>query len=113
MSGLASFCRRGRAAVIALVMAISCLQAPMLRAQIEKGEQKRAGTGKELYQAACAACHGNDGRGAPQTQVGFDTPLPDFTDCQFASREPDPDWVTVVHEGGPVRGFAEIMPAFG
>ena len=45
--------------------------------------------------------------------VGFDTPLPDFTDCQFASREPDPDWVTVVHEGGPVRGFSEIMPAFG
>jgi hypothetical protein len=85
----------------------------MLRAQTVQGEEKRARTGKELYQAACTACHGNDGKGTPQTQVGFDTPLPDFTDCQFASREPDPDWVTVAHEGGPARGFAEIMPAFG
>ena len=70
-------------------------------------------TGRELYQNACAACHGADGTGAPRTQVGFDTPLPDFTDCSFATREPDADWLAVVHQGGPVRGFAQEMPAFG
>ena len=89
-------------------------QLAMLHAQTTQGQQDNAPrTGKELYQAACSACHGPDGKGTPQTQVGFDTPLPDFTDCQFASREPDPDWVTVVHQGGPVRGFSELMPAFG
>ncbi len=70
-------------------------------------------TDAELYTAACAACHGDDGRGRAQEDVGFATPLPDFTDCSFASREPDPDWYAVVHEGGPVRAFDRMMPAFG
>ena len=91
---------------------VAHLQLPVLFAQTQSGEHT-ARSGKELYQAACAACHAADGRGASQVMVGFDTPLPDFTDCRFASREPDPDWVTVVHEGGPVRGFSEMMPAFG
>jgi mono/diheme cytochrome c family protein len=68
--------------------------------------------GQQIYQAACAACHAADGRGAPQTTVGFDIPLPDFTDCNFTAREPDSDWMAIVHEGGPARGFAEMMPSF-
>lgn len=70
-------------------------------------------TGEELYQEACAACHGADGTGAPASQVGFDVPVPDFTDCNFATREPDGDWLAVAHQGGPVRGFAPEMPALG
>jgi hypothetical protein len=78
------------------------------------GQQATAGkTGAELYGAACAACHGADGRGAPQSAVGFDTPLPDFTDCAFGSVEPDADWMAVSHDGGPARGFDRRMPAFG
>jgi mono/diheme cytochrome c family protein len=69
--------------------------------------------GRSIYVAACAACHGADGRGLDRALVGFDEPLPDFTDCSFASREPDADWVIVAHEGGPIRGFSEMMPAFG
>ena len=88
------------------------LQLPVLFAQAQSGGQP-ARNGQELYRAACAACHAADGKGAPQSMVGFDVPLPDFTDCRFAAREPDPDWVIVAHEGGPVRGFSEIMPAFG
>jgi mono/diheme cytochrome c family protein len=68
---------------------------------------------EQTYQAACANCHGTDGTGVSQTTVGFALPLPDFTDCSFASREPTSDWVAVAHEGGPARGFAPIMPAFG
>jgi hypothetical protein len=41
------------------------------------------------------------------------TELPDFTDCSFATREPDADWFAIVHDGGPVRGFVRMMPAFG
>jgi mono/diheme cytochrome c family protein len=67
----------------------------------------------QLYAAACAGCHGADGRGLDRTLVGFEEPLPDFTDCNFAAREPDADWIAIVHEGGPVRAFSSMMPAFG
>jgi hypothetical protein len=70
-------------------------------------------SGEAIYAAACASCHGVDGRGAPRTFVGFDTPLPDFSDCGFSTREPDADWGTVAAEGGPVRVFDRMMPAFG
>jgi len=70
-------------------------------------------SGEDIYRAACVTCHGADGRGSPKSVVGFDAPLPDFTDCAFASGEPDPDWSAVVQEGGPVRGLDRHMPAFG
>lgn len=70
-------------------------------------------TGEELYQEACANCHGSNGTGAPKSQVAFDVPLPDFTSCNFATREPNADWIAVAHQGGPVRGFSQKMPAFG
>lgn len=70
-------------------------------------------SGSELYGVACAACHGVDGTGVPSSQVGFQIPLPDFSDCRFASREPDGDWLAVAHEGGRARGFDRTMPAFG
>ena len=69
--------------------------------------------GESLYGSACAACHGADGRGRSATHVGFDVPLPDFTSCTFATREPDADWIAIAHQGGPVRGFSRFMPAFG
>ena len=70
-------------------------------------------SGAELYRSACAACHGADGKGAPRSLVGFETALPDFTDCSFATTEADLDWMAVVHQGGRARGFDRMMPAFG
>ena len=70
-------------------------------------------TGEGLYEIGCAKCHGKTGTGVPLDQVGFDVPLPDLTDCSFATREPDLDWIAVSHQGGPVRGFNSAMPAFG
>jgi hypothetical protein len=69
-------------------------------------------TEEEVYEAACAACHAMDGRGAPQSVVGFDVPIPDFTDCSFNSREPFADWLGIAHDGGPVRAFDRRMPSF-
>jgi hypothetical protein len=69
-------------------------------------------TGEAVYEVACTSCHGGNGRGAPPSLVGFSTPLPDFADCDFAAREPDSDWVAIAYEGGPSRGFSELMPAF-
>jgi mono/diheme cytochrome c family protein len=68
--------------------------------------------GQALYDAACATCHGSDGRGMPQSHVGFDLEIPDFTDCAFATPEPDGDWSSVIQHGGPARGFDRRMPAF-
>jgi hypothetical protein len=70
-------------------------------------------TGEQLYNATCANCHGVDGAGVPQNKLGFDTAPADFSDCSFASREPDGDWIGVAHEGGPLRVFSHMMPAFG
>lgn len=69
--------------------------------------------GRTIFQSACAACHAATGKGQPVEQVGFDYPLPDFTDCSYASREAGQDWFTIVHEGGPRRGFTHRMPSFG
>jgi hypothetical protein len=66
-----------------------------------------------LYGEACANCHGIDGRGLPDVNALLPVPVPDFSDCNFASREPDADWTAIIHAGGPVRGFDRMMPAFG
>jgi mono/diheme cytochrome c family protein len=92
--------------IVASVVAALCTLSPP-----PAGAQTR--TGSELYEWACAACHGHDGRGQPRSRVGFETPLPDFTDCSFATPEPDADWATIVQRGGPVRAFDRRMPAFG
>lgn len=70
-------------------------------------------SGRELYSTACTSCHGPDGTGLSSIEVGFDLEFPDFTDCSFASREPNGDWAGIVYEGGPLRGFHRMMPAFG
>jgi Cytochrome C oxidase, cbb3-type, subunit III len=74
---------------------------------------RAAMTPGDLYNTACAACHGTDGKGRPREIVGFDTPLPDFTDCAFTTPEADLDWSSVVHEGGRIRALDRRMPAFG
>jgi mono/diheme cytochrome c family protein len=78
----------------------------------QRGEVDATGA-RALYESACAACHGSDGRGVDANLSGFDTPLPDFTDCSFVTVEPDADWMAVSHDGGPARGFDRRMPAFG
>src|SRR5687767_6294426 len=76
-------------------------------------QSKAHRTGEELFHFACAACHGADGTGAPRSQLGFDDPIPDFTDCSFNTPEAAADWIAVAHQGGPVRAFSRRMPAFG
>jgi mono/diheme cytochrome c family protein len=83
-----------------------------IQAQEQPGGQPDR-SGAALYTAACANCHGTGGQGAPAANRLLPTPTPDFTDCNFASREPDADWAAIIHTGGPVRAFDRMMPAFG
>jgi mono/diheme cytochrome c family protein len=71
-------------------------------------------TGEEIFRASCIGCHGQDGAGQPQTILGFEPPatFPDFTDCNGSTRERTADWNAVIHEGGPIRGFSDIMPSW-
>jgi hypothetical protein len=91
-----------------LALAVAALAVGSSSAAFSQTPEPRA-----IYTAACAACHGDDGRGRGASELGFDVPLPDFTDCDFAVREPNSDWYAIAHRGGPIRGFDRLMPAFG
>src|SRR5687767_9459647 len=80
----------------------------LLNGSATQGQQSAG----QLYQASCAACHGADGKGPPAGRK-LKVAVPDFTECSFSTREPDPDWLAVVHQGGPVRAFDSTMPAYG
>ena len=98
--------------IVAAIIAILVLDAGVLRAGGQSTD--RAGqTGQQLYESACAACHGADGRGQPLAARGFDTEPPDFTDCSLTTPEADLDWSSIIHQGGPARAFDRMMPAFG
>lgn len=68
--------------------------------------------GRETFEQICATCHGADGKGGPG-RANLQMAMPDFSDCAFASREPDADWLAVAHQGGPTRGFSPLMPPHG
>lgn len=78
-------------------------------------QQLKLDTGKEIFEAACIGCHGPGATGQPPDTLGFEPPatFPDFSDCNGSTRERTWDWRSIIHEGGPRRGFSEIMPAFG
>jgi mono/diheme cytochrome c family protein len=100
----------------AIITAACLLSNAAARPAFDDGsDTSRLHTGQEIYQAACVACHGPDGNGAPKTLVGFEKPatFPNFSECDQTAPEYTRDWKAVIRDGGPARGFSEIMPAFG
>lgn len=88
----------------------------MLAPLINSQSKLKLDTGKEIFEAACVACHGHDGKGQADTTVAFKKPgtFPDFTACDATTPERDVDWKAIIHNGGRHgRGFSPIMPSFG
>ena len=96
---------RGASFALSLLVFAVCLDAQSV--------DRSGWSGQQIYQAACASCHGSDGRGQPVAIRGFDVDPPDFTDCSLTTPEANLDWLSVIHQGGPARAFNRIMPAFG
>jgi len=70
-----------------------------------------AETDRELYEAACASCHGREGRGAPEG-TRIKVPLPNFTDCSVVTGESTGNWVALTAQGGQALGLSSQMPSF-
>jgi mono/diheme cytochrome c family protein len=102
-----------RACSVGLLAIASPIAPGPAAAEPQAAASPGARSGETMYLAACANCHGRDGTGAPDVARFLPVPVPDFSDCNFASREPDADWTAIIHAGGPVRGFDRMMPAFG
>jgi mono/diheme cytochrome c family protein len=98
----------------AILLATAALSAAALHSQSVATSDIPLNTGKEIFQAACIGCHGPEGKGMPKTTVGFDAPstFPDFTDCSGTTPEDNQTWRTIITQGGPGRGFSQIMPSF-
>jgi len=81
---------------------------------LAQGKGAAPASGDEIYRSACVTCHWHDGRGAPDSLRRFEKPptFPDFTNCQATARESDDFWGAIIRNGGPGRGFSEIMPSF-
>ena len=97
----------------AAVPLLTFLTVTLLAADANAQTSAAPGAGQQVYERACAACHGTNGRGVDASRLGFDVAVPDFTECSFVTVEPDEDWLAVTHNGGPARGFDRRMPAFG
>jgi len=102
--------------ILLSVSALCCLFALLLRGQtIHYTRPPNVSNGERVYKGGCIACHGSDGRGAPQTSTVFTRPdtWPDFTRCDQTTPEANSAWKAVIIHGGPSRGFSQIMPSFG
>lgn len=95
-------------------LAIALLCAFSTHAAAQSAGAAHLKTGKEIYEAGCAGCHGRDGKGAPQSTIGFEKPetFPDFTRCDQTTPEDHWAWKSIIRNGGPSRGFSHIMPSF-
>jgi cytochrome c oxidase cbb3-type subunit 3 len=67
---------------------------------------------KQNYQAFCAKCHGESGKGDGASAATLATKPRDFTDCARMAKESDEVVFKVIKEGGKANGFSADMQAW-
>lgn len=99
----------------AALLVAAALYAPWLARAANLPDLLGLHGGREIWQAACAACHGPNGEGTPTSIAGFQKPdsFPQFNECNQSADEYTRDYTEIIRDGGPARGFSQIMPAFG
>jgi mono/diheme cytochrome c family protein len=68
--------------------------------------------GRAIYGRACAACHGETGRGDGPSAASFASKPSDLTDGRLMNGLPDEFLVNIVLNGGPAEGLSPAMPPF-
>jgi mono/diheme cytochrome c family protein len=95
-----------------LCLSLFLLSGPGCRAAPQISTDSSSLLGKELYEKACARCHGSDGKG-DRTDIQLDVRLPNFARCAESAEEPDDQWRLIIEKGGVVFGLSPQMPAYG
>lgn len=95
-----------------LCLSIFLSSGPVSRAAPQISSDSSNFRGKELYEVACARCHGSDGKG-DRTDIQLDARLPNFARCAESAEEPDDQWRLIIEKGGVVFGLSPQMPAYG
>jgi mono/diheme cytochrome c family protein len=106
----AAFMKLTRSSAVLIVVASTVI----VFSQTIRQRSHDATSGERIFKSGCIACHGANGRGAPETLTEFKRPdtFPDFTRCDQTTAEPNSVWKDIIIHGGPARGFSQIMPAF-
>lgn len=101
--------------LMGLFLVLLVFAAPALHGQtLHYAKPPDAKNGERIYKGGCIACHGENGKGAPESSTEFKRPdtFPDFSDCSGTTPEPNSSWKAVIVHGGPERGLSQIMPSF-
>jgi mono/diheme cytochrome c family protein len=102
--------------LLVFVMALFGAVGPRASAQtLHYTRRPNAERGAIVYKSGCIACHGSEGKGAPETSTVFVRPdtWPDFSRCDQTTSEANSAYKAVIVHGGRGFGFSQIMPAFG
>lgn len=103
---------------VALLLAMSTSQAQEKEKAVKKApiQNTSPGSGQEMFQSYCAACHGKDAKGAGPANVDLKTTPPDLTTLARRHDGKFPgDYVASVLRNGvkaPAHGSSE-MPVWG
>jgi len=70
-------------------------------------------SGKEMYQAYCAACHGETGAGDGFNAFNLDPHPRDLSAPDFQKKKSDADLADAIRRGGSGVGLSALMPPWG
>ena len=71
-------------------------------------------TGKEIYEAGCASCHGSDGKGQTETTLGFNKPDTSLISLDVNRRRLKTilPGIRKSRDGGPSRGLEAHLDGY-